>query len=212
MITLPDWTEKAAHFSDVNHRVWLRRRIEYHECAADCVTAMNAHGICPHAEGHRCDDERPRFVFIGYNPSIAGGMDDLADDPTSRRCISFARACGASDMVMVNLATQIATDPDDMMLMADPIGPMADEALRVAAAFCQPQGRMIAAWGTPKGKTATKNLMQARMLAVKRMGFPLHYMRLTQSGFPEHPLYLPATLRPVAWDYYVTGMAKVGAP
>lgn len=137
-------------------------------------------------------------VFVLHNPSKASADKD---DATSRKGIAFARAWGASDLVFVNAATGIATDADDLALLDDPIGEMADEALAVAARFCEDRGgKMIAAWGAPKGKAATKRMMEARFEHVLGLRLPLHVLRVTPSGWPEHPLYLPGDLRPVPWE------------
>jgi hypothetical protein len=168
----PDWTEASAHFSSPQHRVWLRRRL----------------GMFGAPVG-----------FILHNPSVAG---EQRNDPTVLRCIGFANALGASDLIIVNAATGIATDADALSHMDDPIGAMADQALRVAADFCLLRGGiLIAAHGAPKGKARTRRLMTERFNAIKRLGLPLHILRLTPSGWPEHPLYLPAALRPIPWNY-----------
>lgn len=174
MTALPPWTEDAAHFPDPQHRVWLRRRLG---------------GLLGGAP----------LGFILHNPSTAGAD---SDDPTSGRCTAFARAVDASDLIMVNAATGVATDADDLAAMADPIGTMADEALQVAAEFCLSRGgTLVAAWGAPKGRAATRRLMDARFTAILRLKLPLHILRLTASGYPEHPLYLPGHLRPRVWPH-----------
>ncbi|MFC6047601.1 DUF1643 domain-containing protein, partial [Methylobacterium hispanicum] len=115
---LPSWTEDGAYFPDARHRVWLRRRL----------------GI-----------SGAPLVFVLYNPSRAGAE---SDDATARRGIGFGRAVGASDVVFANAFTGIATDPDDLAGMDDPVGPEADHALLVAAEFCLRRGgTLVAAWG-----------------------------------------------------------------
>jgi hypothetical protein len=85
--------------------------------------------------------------------------------------------------------------------MDDPVGEYADHALLVAAEFCRRrEGTLVAAWGTPKGKAATRILAEKRFAHILSLGLPLHVLRLTASGYPEHPLRLPAELRPVAWS------------
>lgn len=171
-IELPTWTEDDAYFSGPQHRVWLRRRL-----------AMFGRPV----------------IFILHNPSVAGAS---VDDPTSRRCVSFANSLGGSDLIIVNAATGIATDADDLAAMEDPIGPMADEALLVAAEICRRQaGILIAGWGRAKGKASTQRLLAKRFDHILGLGLPLHTLQLTPSGFPSHPLYLPGTLHPRRWDY-----------
>ena len=169
-MTLPSWVESAAHFSDPEHRVWLRRPLGGPNGPA---------------------------VFVLHNPSIA---NDVKNDPTANRGIGFGRSWGASDLVFVNAATGVATDADNLASMTDPIGSMADEALEVAAEFCrQRDGVLIAAWGAPKGKAKTKRLMAERFAHIRALGLPLHYLRMSSGGHPEHPLYLPKTLKPTPW-------------
>ncbi len=176
MTALPPWVEEDAHFADARHRVWLRRRLAMFGTPA---------------------------VFILHNPSIA---DRDKNDPTLNRGVGFANAWGCSEVVFVNAATGVATDAGDLADMDDPIGtrcsPSADEALQVAAEFCRRRGGiMVAAWGAPKGNNATRRLMAARFQAILALGLDLHVLRLTPSGHPEHPLYLPASLTPVPWAY-----------
>jgi hypothetical protein len=172
-VTLPAWTSKPAHFSDPQHRVWLKRTI----------------------------DMFPSFPvgFILHNPSIAS--HDL-EDPTSRKTNEFARRWGASEKVMVNAVTGIATDARDLASMADPIGPLADEAIVAAAEYCLDKGGfLIACWGRPKGNSWTMLIMEQRFKRILSLGLPLRYLRLTDSRYPEHPLYVPYSTPATPWQY-----------
>jgi hypothetical protein len=125
-------------------------------------------------------------MFIGLNPSTA---DETQDDPTIRRCIGFARAWGFDGLCMANLFAYRATEPADMKNAVDPIGCENDSAL---SSWAHDAGVVVAAWGahgTYKGRDQSVRLLVPG----------LHYLRLTKDGHPGHPLYLPASLRPVAW-------------
>lgn len=154
------------------HRVWLRRRLT--------------------------DGPFKPVIFGLHNPSVAGKE---RNDPTANRGIGYAMAWGASDLIFVNASTQIATkantmDPTDLNC------PWSDWALQEAARLAtEHNGVFVAAWGAPKGKTATQRAMLARYAEIRDM-LPeqLHVLRLTASGFPEHPLYLPKDLEPKLWQ------------
>jgi hypothetical protein len=138
------------------------------------------------------------LVMIGFNPSLAA---EEQNDPTIRREIAFASEWGASRLIKVNVFAAISPYPDDMADLADPVGPQNDEAIRLAAAYADARGgKIVACWGVPKGRAVTKRLAEARFAQIRGMGFPLHVLRLTQGGFPEHPLYLPKTLEPIPWE------------
>jgi hypothetical protein len=133
-------------------------------------------------------------VSVGYNPSIA---DAAINDPTIRREIDFCKRWGASILLKVNAFAAVATDPDDLAAMEDPVGPLNDEAIRAAAVYCADHnGILLAAWGTPKGKAVTKRLAVERFRQLRSLGLPFQALRLTDGGYPEHPLYLPKTLTP----------------
>ena len=125
-------------------------------------------------------------LFVGLNPSTA---DETQDDPTIRRCIAFAREWGYARLHMANLFAFRATKPGDMKNASDPVGPENDEHL---AALANDSAITLAAWGVHGafgGRHNTVRVMLPR----------LHYLRLTKGGHPGHPLYLPATLKPVEW-------------
>jgi hypothetical protein len=128
----------------------------------------------------------PMCVFVGLNPSTA---DATLDDPTIRRCIGFAKSWGFSGLMMLNLFAYRATDPGDMKAAADPVGPDNDDALHFASTNTT---TVIAAWGA-------HGMFKGRDKQVRAMLPRLHYLRLTKDGHPGHPLYLPASLRPVEW-------------
>lgn len=137
------------------------------------------------------------LVSCGYNPSIATAD---VNDPTIRREISFAQAAGCGWLLKVNAFAGIATDPDALAQMADPVGELADEVIAAAVDLCRRDGGiLLATWGVPKGRPATKRLAVERLEKVAAMG-PWQALRVTKSGYPEHPLYLPATCRPQPWS------------
>lgn len=123
-------------------------------------------------------------MFIGLNPSTA---DEVADDPTIRRCVAFAKSWGYGALCMTNLFAFRATAPGDMKSTADPVGPDNDQhLLRVA----RDAGVIVAAWGV-------NGTHQGRDAAVRALVPNLHCLKLTSAGHPGHPLYLRSTLMPI---------------
>ena len=119
-------------------------------------------------------------LFIGLNPSTA---DEVKDDPTIRRCKAFAKSWGYGRMCMTNLFAFRATNPNEMLVAVDPIGPDNDEWLkRSAKDACV----LVAAWGEHgKHKGRDKEIV-AMFPSLKCLG-------TNKSGSPKHPLYLPKT-------------------
>lgn len=125
-------------------------------------------------------------MFIGLNPSTA---DDKVDDPTIRRCMSFAESWGYDGLCMANLFAYRTKSPSEMKQADDPVGPETDKWLKKLA---KKAGVVVAAWGV-------HGQFLQRDQEVQAMIQPLHYLRLTKRGYPGHPLYLPKTLVPQPW-------------
>ncbi len=130
------------------------------------------------------DDKLALMQMIALNPSTA---DELNDDPTLRRVKSFARDWGYGGIVMTNIFAFRSTDPKIMRVQADPIGPENDRHLLETRERCP---FAIAGWGNhgafmDRGNWVRRNIRE------------LHCFRLTQAGQPEHPLYMPSSMRPI---------------
>ena len=133
------------------------------------------------------------LVSCGYNPSVAGIE---RNDPTIRREMDFGRRWECGILLKVNVMAAVATDPDDLAAIDDPVGALNDEALRLAIEYAEREGGiLLACWGVPKGKPETKRLAKQRHAEVLAMG-PWQALSLTQDGYPQHPLYLPKNLTP----------------
>lgn len=133
--------------------------------------------------------------FCCLNPSRA---DAKVNDPSFTRMVNFAQAWGFDGLIVTNLFAFRATDPRDMKASADPVGPDNNGHLNVAYLN---SAMTVAAWGA-------HGTYLGRDAVVRRMLPRLHYLRLTKDGHPGHPLYLPASLRPVQW---VTPNARANA-
>jgi hypothetical protein len=131
----------------------------------------------------------PHVTFVMMNPSTADAEDD---DPTIRRCVGFAKSWGFAGLVVVNLYAFRATEVSDLWEAADPVGPKNDLHIE-AHAFC---GMTVAAWGAKRRAARRAAGVVARLTA---KGRKLYAIRETKSGWPEHPLFLPAHLKPFAW-------------
>jgi hypothetical protein len=133
------------------------------------------------------DWETNYCMFVGLNPSTA---DETQDDPTIRRCINFAKSWGYSGLCMTNLFAFRATNPKVMKSVADPIGPENDKYL---IDYSSKAGVVIAAWGN-------HGTHGGRYLEASKLLFNLHCLKLTKTGMPSHPLYLPQALKPILYS------------
>ncbi len=133
----------------------------------------------------RCwDADKPTLMFIMLNPSTA---DASHDDPTITRCIEFAKIWGYGELLVGNLFAWRTPNRHELRSVNDPIGKDNDHHLLRMARKAE---LIIAAWGNDGS-------LHNRAHAMRRL-FPgrLHALRITGSGQPGHPLYLPETSKP----------------
>lgn len=142
---------------------------------------------------------RPELVFIGLNPSRADGQ---RDDPTLRRLVGFAQAWGYGSVRVLNLFGRITPNPALLKRCNDPVGPDNDLWLRRGLAeACSAKNRSDSAavwlgWGN-QGRWLGRDQQLLALLQEAAMPPRLLALGLTALGQPRHPLYAPATTRPV---------------
>lgn len=119
------------------------------------------------------------FMCVGLNPSTA---DEVQNDPTIRRVISFAQREGCDALLMANAFAFRAKDPDDMKSSADPIGPENDKWLQECSKMAS---IVVAAWGVHGG-------FMKRNDTIRKLLPNLMCFGKTKHGHPKHPLYLAA--------------------
>ena len=135
----------------------------------------------------RWDPTQPALTFLMLNPSTA---DATQSDPTVTRCQHYAQAWGFGTLVVTNLFAYRSTDPRALTGCPDPVGPENDAWILRAVRQTE---HTVCAWGV-------HGALQDRQTVVLRLLRPfadrLWMLRLSQGGFPRHPLYLLRTLQP----------------
>jgi hypothetical protein len=134
----------------------------------------------------------PMLLWLMLNPSWADAMDP---DPTVTRVVGFSRDSGYGGCTIGNLYAWRHHDPKTLRNCGalGAIGPDNDEHLRRMLAEC---AAVVCAWGgslPPGGKARAADVLAM----VREAGHEPLALRVTKSGQPTHPLYLPAVLRPV---------------
>lgn len=132
------------------------------------------------------DKSKPYLPFVMLNPSTA---DAAQDDPTIRRCMSFAKREGAGGIVVVNLYALRSTDPKRLREVDDPVGPLNGRVIYDVATTAAEAGMpIVCAWGVNDVTQAAGGaLVQAREAGAKVM-----CLGKTTAGHPRHPLYIKA--------------------
>jgi hypothetical protein len=134
----------------------------------------------------------PMMNVIGLNPSTA---DETSNDPTIRRCIGFARDWDFGGFYMTNLFAFRATLPKDLRKAPEPVGPENDRWILEAANRSK---LILAAWGR-NGDFHGRDMAVCRLIP-QHLHPDLYCFRISpRTGMPEHPLYLPKTLRPISY-------------
>jgi len=129
------------------------------------------------------DSMDPVMLFIMLNPSTADAVDD---DPTIRRCTSFAQRENCGMIEVVNLFAFRATDPKELKTAEEPIGADNDEIIVMAA---EEADIIVCAWGTNGALYERNEKVISLLQSVEK---PIMCLGKTKDGHPKHPLYLPA--------------------
>lgn len=156
---------------------------EYLAASAD----ISEDGVYRYRLVRRWADPLHHLPFIMLNPSTADG---LADDPTIRRCVGFAKAHGYTGIAVYNLYAYRATDPLELWSAqrdgVDIVGP--DNDRRLTNLFTWAQEAMVpivAAWGA-NAKLERVN----QIIGMPGAELALWALGETRDGAPRHPLYL----------------------
>ena len=120
------------------------------------------------------------ILFILLNPSTANAV---IPDPTSTRCVEFAKSWGGTSLTIVNLFALRATYPEDLLTHPDPIGPDNDKHIKEQIAE-HALGKIVLGWGA--NKFARSRAADVLTLLDGR-GLCLHQ---NKDKSPRHPLYI----------------------
>lgn len=145
---------------------------------------ISADGRYRYKLGRYWTHETAPAVWIMLNPSTA---DAVEDDPTIRRCISFAKRWGFGGIEVFNLFALRSRDPIRIETAHDPVGPENDYWLTTAA---QSGRTIIAAWGACQTLLQSRRAARVMELLVQSTAAKPTSLGLTKAGNPRHPLYV----------------------
>lgn len=151
-------------------------------------------------------------AFVMLNPSTA---DATHDDPTIRRCMSYAMTWGYHQLEVVNLFAFRSAHPTSLLLggasldwqraathFALIVGPENDAAIQTVVERAE---LVVCAWGEPSN-AELRRLVRKRAAQLK-LPPTVHALAFTKDYAPRHPLYLKADLTPVPFDRALYALA-----
>ncbi len=159
---------RSAEISECGkYRWWLRRDWQLWNDMGEHVTGK---GVC---------------CFVMLNPSTADG---LQDDPTIRRCVSFAMAWGYDTLSVRNIYAYRATDPKDLpdTIAGATGGERGDSELLTALSA----NLVVAAWGSTLPHHGTRERIVLSMFRQRAPAKEIYCLGTTKHGHPRHPLYV----------------------
>ena len=136
--------------------------------------------------------EHPKIcLFIMLNPSTA---DALKDDPTIRKCKSYAQAWGYDALEVINVYAYRATKPSD--LPDEDVKRTGPDYFAYADAAIQNADIVVCGWGRNVDE-ATSQFMLAYIVG---QGKSPYCLAINKGGTPKHPLYLKKDLSPTPFS------------
>lgn len=126
--------------------------------------------------------------FVMLNPSTA---DANTDDPTIRKCMTYARTWSYSKLVVTNLFAFRSPTPERLYFRPfDEIcGPENNDYIKEVAKL---SNMIVCGWGN-HGELHGRGSSILKLL--RKYGDP-HYLSLNSSKQPGHPLYLSYVIQP----------------
>lgn len=124
-----------------------------------------------------------KIVFVMLNPSTA---DDDGDDPTTKRCINFAKSWGFGSLEIVNLFAYRTPKYNDLkeLTMDIAIGP--ENEIHINKAL-ESADKIVVAWGENCTIHKINKSQKTKELFTLRK---VYCLGTTLDGYPRHPLYI----------------------
>ena len=129
------------------------------------------------------------IAWICLNPSTA---DEHQLDPTLRRIRDFSATWGYSFFIMLNLFAWRATQPADMKVATDPVGPDNDKWI---AHWSSKVDRVMLGWGEHGAHNGRDQQVLAYLDRSKTF-----CLERNASGQPKHPLYVSKKNKPLLFE------------
>jgi hypothetical protein len=133
----------------------------------------------------------PKLGCCLTNPSTAS---EQIDDPTLRKLQMFARLWGFGSVAVVNAFPWCATNPKELHSRKEDCFSIWSNERYILDAVSD-SDLFLCGWGAH-----AKIDSRSRRLRQLLSSSPVYALRLIGSGEPEHPLYLPKTLKPRRFD------------
>lgn len=119
-------------------------------------------------------------TFVMLNPSVA---DYEICDPTLNRCVGFAQKWGFGGMTILNLFAYITPNPDELLVVNDPVGEKNDEIIDIIISVSD---EIVFAWGADYGHLFGRD----QFIIDKLKEYLPKCIAKSKKGHPRHPLYL----------------------
>lgn len=129
------------------------------------------------------DSQNPRkAVFVMLNPSTA---DDIEDDRTIKRCITFAKNWNCGSLEIVNVFAFRSTDYNQLKNLKKELATGQENSYFIKEALKDASIRVVA-WGT----NVTIHHQDYKELQEQLKGYRLFCFGQTTDGHPRHPLFV----------------------
>lgn len=135
------------------------------------------------------DKKKKACLFIMLNPSTADSEKNL-NDQTTQKCKRIAEFNKFGSFQIVNLFAFRSSDPIDLNLADDPIGPENDKKILIELKKIKKNGgKVIAAWGDGKGveKPKLQDRIKEILDVLEKEKIQIWVLGKTRSRNPWHP-------------------------
>ncbi len=177
----------------------MKNQTSLHALSSKATAVISQDGRYRYELTRHWNNKLDPLFWIMLNPSTA---DATSDDPTIRRCISFAKSWGYGGIKVYNLFALRSPHPIRITTVPGPVGPENDKWLISASR----SGRqIIAAWGACRTPLVMQRAARVIRLFSRTRRFAPMCLGMTRTGDPKHPLYVPrnAELEPLALFAFV---------
>lgn len=141
------------------------------------------------------DTKKASVAFFMLNPSTADGEQD---DPTIRKCMTYAYGWGYGGLYVVNLSPYRATDPKELSKVEVPDSIIENNVIHIRS--LEPAvNTFICSWGANKVPEKVRQSIKDVILELQEKG-KLYKLGLNKNGTPKHPLYLSNKLLPTKFE------------